>query len=196
MQEERTPQVGQKIRVIREQRGLSLRQLAELSGLSANAISRIEHGENSPTVASLHALAGALRVSITEFFQEVTGQRTVLVRHGIRLRTVHAGIEMESLGIGLRNQQIEPFLLTLQAGSGRDSETITHAGQEFVFCITGTICYEIAQQQYVLEAGDSLLFEAAQPHRFWNPSNRDAQIMLVFQTQDGNLAAGQWHLDP
>lgn len=60
--------VGQRIRRLREQRQLSLRALARLCGLSTNAISLIERGENSPTVSSLHALATALGVSITDFF--------------------------------------------------------------------------------------------------------------------------------
>ena len=68
MAESLQPDVGQALRTLREQRGLSLRALAEKSGLSFNAITRIEHGENSPTVASLHLLADALNVPITAFF--------------------------------------------------------------------------------------------------------------------------------
>ena len=64
--------VGQNIRELRTKRKLSLRALAELSGLSTNAISLIERGDNSPTVSSLHSLATALGVPVTAFFEQHT----------------------------------------------------------------------------------------------------------------------------
>lgn len=190
-----TPNVGQRIRLLREQQGLSLRALAEQCGLSINAISKIERGENSPTVASLHLLASALSVPITEFFREAAEQTTVLVRRSHRLRAQHSGMGIESLGIGLRDQRLEPFLVTLDGGAGADSEPITHPGQEFVYCLEGEIEYRIGSERYHLEAGDSLLFEAAQPHHFLNPTGTPAVILLVFQAQDGSQAARQRHLD-
>ena len=105
--------VGSRIRIIREQRKMSLRALAERCKLSANAISLIERGENSPTVSSLHALATSLGVKITAFFEESHDQTVVLVRKDQRLRADGTGLVMESLGIGLHDQQLEPFLTVL-----------------------------------------------------------------------------------
>ncbi|HEX2906850.1 MAG TPA: XRE family transcriptional regulator [Phototrophicaceae bacterium] len=188
------PNVGQRIRRLREERGLSLRALAEKCSLSLNAISKIERGENSPTVASLHLLASALAVPITEFFRDTSDQVTVFVKRSHRLRSQREGLDIESLGIGLRNQQLEPFLVTLAPGAGLDTEPITHAGQEFVYCLDGEFDYQIGAETYHLEAGDSLLFEAAQPHYFSNSTSGPALILLVFQAQDGNQAR-QRHLD-
>lgn len=195
MQNETTPNVGQHIRRLREQRGLSLRALAEACGLSVNAISKIERGENSPTVASLHLLASALNVPITEFFQETSEQATIFVKRGRRLRSQHSGMDIESLGIGLKDQRLEPFLVTLARNAGADSAPITHAGQEFVYCLEGEIEYQIGGESYHLEAGDSLLFEASQPHRFLNTADATAIILLVFYAQIGSPAARQRHLD-
>jgi transcriptional regulator with XRE-family HTH domain len=77
--------------------------------LSANAISLIERGENSPAVSSLHALANALGVRIADFFDETHNLIVVLIRKDQRLSTEGNGKAMESLGIGLQNQQLEPF---------------------------------------------------------------------------------------
>jgi transcriptional regulator with XRE-family HTH domain len=189
------PDVGQRIRLLRVQRGLSLRALAQRCGLSINAINRIERGENSPTVASLHLLATALNVPITEFFHTTADRVTVLVKRDSRLRSQRGGMNIESLGIGLHNQQLEPFLVTLQPGVGIDSEPITHNGQEFVYCVEGQVEYQISADLYTLEAGDSLLFEASQPHVFRNPSQHPALILMVFHAQEGNHAASQRHLN-
>ena len=162
------PNVGSRIRAIREQRKLSLRALAKRCNLSTNAISLIERGDSSPTVSSLHALATALGVKITDFFEEAHNQAVVFVRGDQRLRTGGNGLVMESLGIGLHNQQIEPFLVTIEPGSNNRCDPITHPGQEFVYCLDGEIEYRIGDQAFCLTAGDSLLFEASQPHCFHN----------------------------
>lgn len=87
MTEQTQLNVGMRIRALREQRGLSLRALAERCGLSINAISLIERGENSPTVSSLHVLATALGVKITDFFEDPSEHAVVYVKRNQRLRS-------------------------------------------------------------------------------------------------------------
>jgi len=195
MTEQAQPNVGLKLRQLRERQGLSLRALAQQCGLSINAISRIERGDSSPTVSSLHLLASALKVPITAFFEESADQTTVLVRRDHRLRSQAQGIMMESLGIGLPNQQIEPFLVTVEAGAGSSKEPITHAGEEFVYCMEGAVAYRVNNQIYELAAGDSLLFEASQPHCFYNASGRSTILLLIFQTADGRQLPGRYHME-
>jgi len=195
MLEEIAPNVGPRIRAIRERRGLSLRGLAERCRLSVNAISLIERGENSPTVSSLHTLATALGVKITDFFESPDENAVVYVRHDQRLATQGNGLLMESLGIGLRNQQLEPFMVTVQPSAGSLGESIVHPGQEFVFCLEGTILYRVAGQQYTLEPGDSLLFDATQPHCFQNTSDKLARVLLIFQAAEGAHLARQRHME-
>jgi transcriptional regulator with XRE-family HTH domain len=193
--EEIAPNVGPHIRTMREQRGLSLRALAERCNLSINAISLIERGENSPTVSSLHMLATALGVKITDFFEDPHEHAVVHVKYDQRLATQGNGLLMESLGIGLRNQQLEPFMVTIEPGIREDSESIVHPGQEFVYCFEGAILYQVSGQTYHLEPGDSLLFEATQPHCFRNTGDSLARVLLIFQAVEGSHLARQRHLE-
>ncbi len=195
MVENLTPNVGPRIRALREQRGLSLRALGDRCSLSINAISLIERGENSPTVSSLHLLATALGVKITDFFEDPRENVVVFVRHDQRLATQSSGLRMESLGIGLRRQQLEPFMVTIEPGAESFSDPIVHPGQEFACCLDGTIRYEVGGQTCVLEAGDSLLFEATQPHCFRNAGDVPARMVLVFQAAEGGHLARQRHLE-
>lgn len=188
------PHVGQRIRALRERQGLSLRALAERSGLSTNAISLIERGENSPTVSSLHLLAQGLHVPITAFFEDEHDQVAVFVPRERRLRSSINGLTMESLGIGLRQQQMEPFLVTVEPGVSSADDPITHAGEEFVHCLAGEVAYRVGDQSYRLEAGDSLLFEATEPHSFHNPGPEAAALIMVFQVAEGGHLAGRHHL--
>jgi len=187
--------VGQRIRELRTKRGLSLRALAGLSGLSTNAISLIERGDNSPTVSSLHNLATALAVPITAFFEQHSVGGVVHLKKNQRPKSETAGVSMENLGSGLPNQQIEPFLMTIEPGGSSTSSQITHSGEEFVYVLSGALVCRINEQEYPLEEGDSLLFLASQPHIYRNETRRAAKILIVFQPMVGQLMAHQHYLE-
>ncbi len=190
-----TPDVGKRIRTLRERQGFSLRALAQRSGLSLNAISLIERGTNSPTVSSLHLLAGALNVPITDFFQDRSRQAVIFLKPEGRLRAEAGGIALESLGSGLRNQQSEPFLIAVEPGSGNMDEPITHSGEEFVYCFQGEVTYKIGEHLYLLEEGCSLLFDASVPHGFGNTGDIVARLLMVFHTAEGGHLARRLHIN-
>jgi transcriptional regulator with XRE-family HTH domain len=188
-------EVGRRIREIREARGLSLKALAERCGLSLNAISRIERGESSPTVASLHRLAAALDVPVTDFFASAGGQSIVLVRRNQRLRTRGEGVMLESLGSGLPGQRLEPFLMTLSPGAASSQQEIVHGGEELAYCVAGEVEYQVGAERHRLEVGDSILFRAEHPHLCRNVGLEQAVVLFVIRAPDeeGRLSY-QMHL--
>lgn len=171
--------VGSRIRELRNLKGYSLRALAESSGLSANAIGLIERGENSPTVSSLRQIANALEVPIVAFFQDETDGEAVFVRRDQRARSVGDGVSIENLASGLDSQRIEPFLVTVEPGNLPASETYTHTGEEFVYCLEGVIECRVGDRLYRMEPGDSLLFRASQVHGFHNSESMVATALVV-----------------
>ena len=185
--------VGQRIRELRTKQGLSLRALAKLSRLSTNAISLIERGDNSPTVSSLHSLASALAVPITAFFEQQGNGQVIHLKKDRRPMSETAGVRMENLGSGLPNQQIEPFLMTIEPGGSSTSSQITHPGEEFVYVMSGTLLCTINDREFGLEEGDSLLFMATQPHISRNLGTTAAQILIIFQPMVGQVMAHQHH---
>ena len=187
--------VGQRIRELRTGQGLSLRALAALSNLSTNAISLIERGDNSPTVSSLHSLATALAVPITAFFEQQVDGLVIHLKNNSRPASETAGVRMESLGNGLPNQQLEPFLMTIEPGGSSTSSQITHSGEELVYVLGGSLICRINEEEYRLEKGDSLLFLASQPHIYRNQTKKPAQIVIIFQPMVGQLMAHQHYLE-
>jgi len=194
MAETSGPKVGIRLRTLRDQQDLSLRALAEECGLSINAISLIERGENSPTVSTLHRLASALNVPITDFFQEESRQTTVFVKRDQGLRSQSDGAVMESLGIGLFNQRLEPFRMVIQPGSGNWNDPVSHSGEEFIHCIEGEIDYMISERVFRLEQGDSLLFDATQMHGYRNPTIKQAVVLMVFLSYQDTQLVREMHL--
>lgn len=187
------PQVGERVKAIRESRHMSLRELARRSGLSVNTVSLIERGDNSPTVASLHRLAAALGSSITDFFHDHHRETAVFVRREERMSVSRGGITMESLGVGLADQKLEPFSVRIAPGAAYEG-VVTHPGQEFVLCITGECRYQVDSVEYDLGSGDSLLFDSTRPHTFRNDGDQEAEILLVFQCSTELESARHAHL--
>ena len=171
-----------------------MRALGERCKLSVNTISLIERGKTSPTVASLHLLAGALGVPIVDFFHDLGGRGVVYVARDRRLRYDADGKRMESLGTGLNNQQLEPFLFTLEPDAS-GGPLVRHHGQEFAHCLEGRVEYQVSGASYPLEPGDSLLLEATRPHTFRNAGPSPARLLVVFQASDDLDGARRRHLD-
>jgi len=176
------PQVGERIKSLRSKKGLSLRELSDRSGLSFNAISKIEREENSPTVASLHKIASALDVHISDLFRQAIHQFAVFVRSEDSTLFKSNGITIESLGRGLPNQQLEPFIMTVAPHLENLSEPVSHSGEEFVYCLSGKMEYVVGDESFVMKPGDKLLFKASQPHCWRNLGNEPAEVMLVLET--------------
>ncbi len=172
--------IGHRLRTLREQRRMSIRALAEASGLAVNTLSLIENGRTSPSVSTLQRLAMTLQVPISAFFTpEVPQQEVVFTPAGQATAKIFPHGTLADLGPGLINRTLEPLLLTLDPDSGSGPEAIIHTGQEFVFGLSGQILYTVANQTYTIGPGDSLLFEARLPHRWHNLGPTPAQALLV-----------------
>jgi len=177
--------VGRRLQELRIIQGFSLRALAEISGLNFNTLSLIENEKSSPNVSTLQQLAAALNVPITSFFEAATPHKPVVFqKSGERPKTTFPQGVLEDLGGGLALGEATPLLMTLDANESSDPEPIVHTGQEFLYCLKGCIAFFVGEQEYVLEPGDSLIFEAHIPHRWENRSNAPSQAVLVICPAD------------
>jgi transcriptional regulator with XRE-family HTH domain len=172
--------VGCCLRELRSERKLSIRALAEKCGLAVNTLSLIENGKTSPSCSTLHRIATALGVPITAFFEADLPQSSVIhIKTSQRSHAAFTHGTLEDLGAGLRNRVVEPFIVTLEPDAGSGANSIVHTGHEFVFCLKGRIVYTVEERPYLLEPGDSLLFESQLPHRWQNVDAGPSQALLV-----------------
>lgn len=187
--------VGNRLRELREERNISMRGLAVKSGLSANALSMIERGKASPSVSTLYKLSDALGVDITAFFGElIERQPVVFMKAAERSRVSFQRGVWEDLGGVNFVGRMEPFVLTLENGGGSGPNSMLHSGHEFVFCLRGLLEYQVENQVFQLEPGDSLLFAAKLRHRWRNSGNTVVTALIVladFSDTDLGLAVHQ-----
>lgn len=186
--------VGRCLRRLRGGRGLSIRALAELSGLNVNTLSMIENGKTSPSVSTLQQLAGALQSPITAFFEsEAPQQRVVYQKAGLRAQAAFEHGTLEDLGAGMSLRWGQPLRMVLEPGTDSGLTPIVHTGHEFVYCLEGSLDYTIETRMYSLEPGDSLLFEACLPHRWRNPGVQPSASLLVLCPTDENDHPAERH---
>jgi len=177
--------VGQQLRSMRRDRRLSIRALAELSGLSANTLSLVENGKTSPSVNTLQQLAQSLDVPITAFFEnEQRTRRVVYQKAGERKQIVFAQGQLESLSAGMPRAGSEPFIMSLESNASSGDTPIVYAGREFIYCLEGHITYTIEDDAYSLSPGDSLIFDAYTPHSWRNTATTNSRALLVFCHED------------
>ncbi len=178
--------VGGNLRQLREGRNLTLRALAEKSGLAINTLSLIENGKTSPSVSTLQQLAMGLNVPITAFFKTGAPKSNIAyIKSDCRMRSIFDHGILEDLAAGSNIQAVEPFIVTLEQDAGSGSQDIVHTGYEFIYCLEGCIVYTIEKHTYLLEPGDSLLFEAHLPHRWQNLCpTKSRSILVLFPTDD------------
>ncbi len=187
--------VGNRLRVLRTERGYSLRRLADRSGLNVNTLSLIENGRTSPSVSTLQQVSRALDVPIAAFFEMDEAQASVVFQKaGQRPRAAFAHGTAEDLGAGMTLHGGQPLIVTLRPGTDSGPSPIVHTGYEFVYCLEGQMTYTIEYRRYALEAGDSLIFEAHLPHRWGNPGQTQTRSLLILCPQDENDRPTDRHL--
>ena len=172
-------QLGRKIRDLRLRRGLTVQKLAEASRLSKGFISQVENDRTSPSLATLHDLAAALRTSVAYLVAEDV-PTLHLTRVADRPR-LHAGGNTSKAEVlsaqPRRNLELVMMELPpdLPAGDPRHS----HQGEECILCVEGRVRLVHGEQDVVLETSDSCHFDGRVPHSFENAGRTTARVLVV-----------------
>ena len=189
-----TDLVGQRLRILRKERKLSLRALAARSGLSVNTLSLIEHGRTSPGVHTLQQIAEQLECPVALFFEERNESRhVVLQRSGERQRLSFRHGTLEDLGAGMPRMGAEPLIFAMDPQTDSGTTPCVHTGREFVYCLEGHISYQIGDESYLLGPGDSLLFDSYLPHTWRNHDDTISSALFVLCPMDSRECPAERH---
>jgi XRE family transcriptional regulator, regulator of sulfur utilization len=176
--------LGARIRALREAMDLSLRDLADRSGVSAPMLSQVERGETSPTLQVASRIAAGLELRLSQLLRlDEDGAVTVVRRAERRKGPAAGGHRYEILTPPLPGQRVEVSLHTLAAGAstgGRGDPPMHEPGsREIALVETGAVTFHCDGQRYELAAGDCVTFDADLPHCFENPGEVEAVLLAV-----------------
>jgi transcriptional regulator with XRE-family HTH domain len=171
--------LGKKIEDLRRRRGLTTRALAAGVQVTSSLISQIEHGKTSPSLDTLRRIAKALEVPLIYLLLEDDLEPQVVRkrdRHVIHLEESQLRASFLS---PLPPQDLELVLLEIPPGKVAWTKSRSHEGQECRLVLKGTIRAYYGEKTYLLEEGDSILWNGTVPHRLENVGNSDAQLLIA-----------------
>jgi transcriptional regulator with XRE-family HTH domain len=175
--------VGARVKALREGMGLSLRDLAERSGVGAATLSQVERGESSPTLTVAARIAEGLELTLSQLLRLEEGRNVVVVRAGSGRRSSRSGHEIEELTPPLPGQRADVSRHRLDPGrstGGQGDPPIHEPGsRETVVVLSGSVELTVDGERYPLEAGDSATFDADLPHNLHNPGAATSEILAV-----------------
>jgi len=182
--------VGEKIKQLREKKGLSLKEVADATGFSTALLSQMESHLVSPSLGSIIKLAKALEVRVGDFFGETQGEPFAIVRKDERKTVsrfaskegVSYGYSYESLGFEKKDRRMEPFIVTLEPATLKTSKTSAHEGEEFIFVLEGAMEVILGNHTDILYPGDSIYYDSNIPHRVQCHQDKVARILAVLYT--------------
>jgi transcriptional regulator with XRE-family HTH domain len=177
-------EVGATIRALRQERGLSLRDLSRLTGFSISFLSLVERGRSSLALTSLHKVATALGTSVGSFFPVVGPARESTAPHVSRAAGGASQLSTGSQrtyrilsGRGF-SRVLEPLLVTVEP-SETIEEAYTHAGEEFAYLLSGELLFVIDGIEHRLGPGDSIHFDSTVPHSIHNETDATVEAVWV-----------------
>jgi transcriptional regulator with XRE-family HTH domain len=176
--------IGPRVRALRDAMQLSLRDLAERTGVSAPMLSQVERGETSPTLQTAGRIAAGLDLTLSQLLRLDEGGAVTVVRAGDRRQgRATAGHSYEVLTPPRPGQRAEVSrhrLASHAATGGPDDPPIHEPGsRETALVEVGPIVLECDGERHELATGDCVTFDADLPHHFENPGPGEAAFLAV-----------------
>lgn len=173
--------LGKQIRSYRQQKNLTLKQVAEKAECSDVFISQVERSLASPSIATLKRIANALDVNLITLIQAdetETDQVVTRQKDRVQFKFPHAEVYSELLATNISKKQMQPLYKIVKPGAGSEG-TYKHEGEELGVVLEGTLELTVDDQIYDLETGDAFYFRSSRKHGYRNKGKIDTRLIWV-----------------
>ncbi len=182
--------VGKKIQGIRESKNLSIEEISERSGLSAEQIQSIENDQYLPSLGPLIKIARALGVRLGTFLDDNDDLGPVVCRAADRERDrsisfsndateARQNMIYHSLAKQKAGRHMEPFVIDVQPSEDKDFKLSAHEGEEFIYVMSGEVEIDYGKETYSLQEGDSIFYDSIVKHHVHGAPGKSAKILAV-----------------
>jgi transcriptional regulator with XRE-family HTH domain len=180
-------EIGRRIKKIREQHHLTLKNVEAKAGISATHISEIERGKTSPTIGALIRIAEALGKDPAYFIEdeELNDVSFIALEDRQTRKLEKAAGETEILTNSIPSGKIDSQLITLAPSPDSDIELHSHDADEAVLILSGNVRFKVEDSEYTLGEGDSIYYVGSQEHGYVNGSDSEEAKMIWFASERG-----------
>ncbi len=169
--------LGEKIKQMRNQKGLTQKELADRCELTKGYISQLENDLNSPSIATLTDILAALGSSLAEFFQEEREEKIVYSKNEF-IEKNEDGVLWNWLIPNAQKNMMEPVLVELAEDSTTAGD-IPHEGEEFGYVLEGKIAVVLGNKRYLCKRGEAFYYPANKPHSILNKGKGKARFLWI-----------------
>jgi transcriptional regulator with XRE-family HTH domain len=184
--------IGDRLRTERQSQGMTVREIARRVGVSPSLISQIERGKVNPSVSTLWTLVTVLGLPMSELFSDAQPSQDIsptaaagvpgpVTMPGERaVINLETGVRWERLTAG--GDALVEFLSVVYppgAASCDEDSLVRHGGKEYGYVTAGRLGVRVGFDEYELEAGMAISFDASAPHRLWAIGDQPAEAIWV-----------------
>ena len=170
-------EIGQKIKRLRIQKGLTLEELASRSELTKGFLSQLERDLTSPSIATLNDIVEALGSSLSEFFKDEKQEQLVFRKKDFFVDE-RGSCTIHWIVPNTQKNEMEPVLVEL-APATATAEDFPHEGEEFGFVLEGKVCIELGGTKYSCKKGEAFYYAADKSHKITNSGKSTAKFLWV-----------------
>ncbi len=171
--------LGARIRHLREQRGMTVADLARKVGCTSSFISQLERDRTNPSVATIQKIAKVLGATTSAFFDE-TARNGRVVRKRERRKIVFPGREItDHLITPSLSGRLQVLYSVIKPGASSKGPYRHDSDEECALLLKGKMRFWVGEEEYTLESGDSLTFESRIPHRWENIGSERAEVIWI-----------------
>lgn len=170
--------LGQKLRVLRRDKGLTLKQVADQAGLSVGFISQVERDLTAPSLSSLANMSKVLGSPLNSFFEQPDNQGA-LTRNNSRpvYSLAQRAMEYERISTSFDGSILNSVII--HEPPGHRSEPMRHEGEEIFYVLQGALTVELDGERLILNSGDSLHFASHRQHSIWNHTTAPVTLLHI-----------------
>jgi len=172
-------QIGEKIKLLRLSKNMTIKKLATKTGLSVGFISNVERDVNSPTISSLQKICQALDTDMADFFTNINNSSHVLRKEHRQLLQSGANSPFRVEMFALPRKKLQPSFIEVIAGGQYGDETMCHENEEICLILEGQVHFFAGENEYKMTAGDCIYVESLVPHWLRNDSLETARTYWV-----------------
>jgi len=179
-------EIGRKLRALRLRKKIALVDLGRHTGLSASMLSQLENGKLVPTLATLARIAMVFDVGLDHFFGNRRGQKMFsVVRAAERIRfpdradAPDPAYFFECLAFSAAGKGLQAYIAEFPRRGPEDVQDHFHDGAEFLFVLEGSLAIRFESEEHILRQGDSVYFDATEPHAYRGTSRSMTRAIVV-----------------
>jgi mannose-6-phosphate isomerase-like protein (cupin superfamily) len=167
---------GQSIKAYREDRKLSLKELAHETGYPADLLEKVEKDEITPPVALVLQLSRTLKIDVETLDDDANKKASSRVKSQKKRAGSYAYTQLTK---SAQDKHLGAYLITIEPNTAHEGVEYHHEGEEFIYVLKGSLSISVGKNPSLLKQGECIHFNSALHHKLSNPSDEKAELLVV-----------------